>query len=779
MPLVAASLKPCCGRLRPNGKEHVLPVATRELLRLTKILVALLFGIGTGHEAGCQTGVAAKEDDVAKLTARLLEKNHFLQQNIDDEVSRRLLARYIDSLDYFHILFTQEDMAEFERYSTSLDDALNVGDTGPAFEIYARLLRREEERVQFVRQILAAPGKFDFTQDEWFAADRHKSPRPKDLNEATELWRLRLKFDILQEKLGEKKKKTDLKEIAELLLRRYERSFRYDKERSPEEITATFLTSLAHVYDPHSDYMSSEELENFAINMQLSLFGIGAVLSSEDGYCTIKKLVPGGPAERSKQLRPNDRIVKVAQGDGEPVDVVEMNLNKVVEMIRGPKGTEVRLTVLPEDSSTGGRKLVSLVRDEIKLEDQRASAKVIEIPIDGGGTRRIALIDLPSFYSPMDVGENGGSGQSTTVDVARLLGKLQVEGVEGVVLDLRRNGGGSLEEAINLTGLFIPEGPVVQVCDARGRRTTHADEDGEVTYPGPLVVLISRFSASAAEILAGALQDYGRAVLVGDSATHGKGTVQSLIELGPLMRRAIQFWTRPLPSRPGALKLTVQKFYRASGSSTQLNGVHPDIVLPSVSDFAEFGESALENPLPWDEITPAAYTPVGSTDVVLPLLRARSDGRVNSDPEFGYIRSDIARRKKLLDEKKVSLNESVRRGERDEIDLELKERKKDRAARESKAPHEIVRLLPMTKIEAPGLPEPEARRETAEDPIPSSIDQDSDDTADEKGPLLDPTARESLFILNDFIRLRTAAQHKESIAAAGAERSENAQAQPR
>lgn len=716
-----------------------------------------------------QSAVPAKEDDVARLTARLLEKNHFLQQNIDDEVSRRLLIRYTDTLDYFHILFTQEDMSGFERYSTTLDDALNAGDTGPAFDIYSRLLQRQGERLEYVRELLATPEKFDFTSDEWFTVDRHKLARPKDLNEAKDLWRLRLKFDILQEKLGEKKKKPDMKEVADLLVRRYERSFRYDKERSPEEIVATFLTSLAHVYDPHSDYMSSEELENFAINMQLKLFGIGAVLSSEDGYCTIKKLIPGGPAERSKLLRPNDRIVKVAQGDGEAVDVVEMNLNKVVEMIRGPEGTEVRLTVLPEASSDGERKEISLVRDEIKLEDQRASAKVIDVRGEGEDARRIALIDLPSFYSPMDVGENGGAGESTTTDVARLLGKLQAEGVEGVVLDLRRNGGGSLEEAINLTGLFIPEGPVVQVCDARGRRTIHADEDGEVVYPGPVVVLISRFSASAAEILAGALQDYGRAVLVGDSATHGKGTVQSLIELGPLMRRAIQFWTRPLPSQPGALKLTVQKFYRASGSSTQLNGVHPDIVLPSITDFPEFGEASLENPLPWDEISAAAYTPVASTGEVLPVLRTKSESRVTSDPEFAYIRNDITRRKKRLDEKKISLNESVLRGERDEIDQELKARKKQRAERQADAGNEVVRLLPMTRVDAPGLPDPEVPKEEKDDAIPSAIDAEEDEMADGKGPLLDPAARESLYILRDFIRLRSLAQHRESIAATARE----------
>lgn len=742
-------------------------VVNRDVMRTLTSLLGVLVVLGAWSSAGLVGAPAQKEDDVAKLTARLLEKNHFLQQNIDDEVSRRLLARYIDTLDYFHLLFTQEDLAEFEKYATTLDDALNLGDTSPAFDIHARLLKREEERVEFVRQLLADASRFDFTTDEWFMADRHKAPRPKDLNEARDLWRLRLKFDILQEKLGDKKKKVEMKDIAELLIRRYERNFRYNKERSPEEITATFLTSLAHVYDPHSDYMSSEELENFAINMQLSLFGIGAVLSSEDGYCTIKKLIPGGPAARSKQLRANDRIVKVAQGDGEPVDVVEMNLNKVVEMIRGPKGTEVRLTVLPEDASSAERKQVSLIRDEIKLEDQRASAKVVELPGDGGAVRRVAIIDLPSFYSPMDVGENGGNGQSTTTDVSRLLGKLQVEGIEGVVLDLRRNGGGSLEEAINLTGLFIPDGPVVQVCDARGRRTTHADEDGDVAYPGPLVVLTSRFSASAAEILAGALQDYGRAILVGDSATHGKGTVQSLIEIGPLMRRAIQFWTRPLPSRPGALKLTVQKFYRANGSSTQLNGVHPDIVLPSVSDFSEFGEASLENPLPWDEITPATYTPVASTQTVVPMLRTRSDARINANPEFEYIRNDINRRKKLLDEKKVSLNETVRLREKDEIDRELKERKEKRAQRQAQAPKEIVRLLPMTKVDAPGLPEPETRTETAEDPIPSAIGGTPDEgTEDEKGPLLDPSVRESLNILADFIDLRSAAQQKDSIAAA-------------
>lgn len=762
-------------------KDHVQPVAIRGLCRVAAVAWVVAIGAAPESTSHAQLGAPAKTDDVVQMTARLLEKNHFLQQNIDDEVSRRLLTRYTDTLDYFHILFTEGDMAEFDRYATTLDDALNAGDSSPAFEIYARFLKRQEERLAHVGQLLASPDSFDFTRDEAFVADRHKLPRPKDLEEAKALWRLRLKYDILQERLGEKKKKPESQEVADLLRRRYERNLRYDKERTPEEITAIFLTSLAHVYDPHSDYMSSEELENFAINMQLKLFGIGAVLASEDGYCTIKKLIPGGPAERSKQVRPNDRIIRVAQGDGEPVDVVEMSLNKVVDMIRGPKDTEVRLTILPEDSADGERKEVALIRDEIKLEDQRASAKVIDVPGAGGSACRMALIDLPSFYSPMDVGDNGGSGESTTADVARLLGKLQMEGVEGVVLDLRRNGGGSLDEAINLAGLFIPEGPVVQVRDVRGRRIVHADEDGEVCYPGPLVLLTSRFSASASEIVAGALQDYGRAVIVGDSSTHGKGTVQSLIELGPLMRRAIQFWSRPLPSRPGALKLTVQKYYRASGSSTQLNGVRPDVILPSITDFSEFGEASLDNPLPWDEISPAPYTPTGSVDQIVPLLRAKSENRVATDPEFAYIANDIDRRKKLLEDKNVSLNEAVRRAERDEIEKELKARKEERAARRAKAPQEAVRLLPMTKVDSPGLPDAEAYQEPKEDVAVSGLVEEEEEETDEgKGPYLDPSARESLYILRDFIQLRAAAQHKESIAAAAREGSQPlTPAQPR
>src|SRR5258706_10413202 len=346
---------------------------------------------------------------------------------------------------------------------------------------------------------------------------------------------------------------------------------------SADQVYEVYLTALAHVYDRHSDYMGRRQLEEFNISMSLSLFGIGAQLQSEEGYCKIRALLPGGPAMASKQIKPGDRIVAVAQDGKEPVDIIEMPLIEVVQLIRGPKGTKVTLTLIPGDAvDSSMRKTLTLVRDEIKLENQEAKARIVDLPIADGKTQRIGVIDLPSFYSG-DESRNGHGHSGATADVAKLIEKLKQENVKGIILDLRRNGGGSLEEAINLTGLFFEFGPVVQTKDGEGHVSVERDRDPTVLYEGPLVVLTSKLSASASEILAGALQDYERAILVGDPSTFGKGTVQSMIQLAPLMHRLKQEPTE----NPGALKLTIRKFYRPDGSSTQLKGVVPDIILPS------------------------------------------------------------------------------------------------------------------------------------------------------------------------------------------------------
>jgi len=604
---------------------------------------------------------------------------------------------------------------------------------------------------------------FDFTGKERFVFNRKTLPRPEDLTEAKQLWRERLRYEYLQEKLGKEKPE----EIAKIITRRYTRVLRALHEYDSDDVLEIYLTSLARVYDPHSDYMGKSQLENFSIGMKLSLFGIGALLRSEDGYCKIQELKPG-PASDSKKLKPNDRIIAVAQGDGEPVDVVDMKLNKVVELIRGPKDTEVRLTVVPADAPDPSvRQVVALIRKEIKLEDQEAKAKIIELPAVGEEkSMRLGIIDLPSFYSSFELqGHKGGEPKSTTTDVAKLIRKLSQEHIGGIILDLRRNGGGSLEEAINLTGLFIKEGPVVQTKNPTGAITVDRDPDPSILYDGPLIVLTSRFSASASEILAGALQDYGRALIVGDSSTHGKGTVQSLLQLAPYIRQKGQVPT----TDPGAVKITIRKFYRASGSSTQLKGVTPDLVLPSVNNYAEVGEASLENPLPWDTIKSAEYEKMNRVEPYLTELKRRSESRRTVDADWIFVGDEIERYKKVLAEKSVSMNEAERLKEKKENDERAKARKKELVARPE--PKEKVYEILLKQVEEPGLPPAVtktnhvasattnqtlelAANTTKTNAVGSAkTDPDSDEALDEKVPNLDIPLEEAKRILADYITL--------------------------
>jgi carboxyl-terminal processing protease len=501
-------------------------------------------------------------------------------------------------------------------------------------------------------------------------------------------------------------KKTDEEEIIATLDHRYHRNLRYFADWNNEDVLQTYLTALAHVYDPHSDYFGHAQLEGFAMQMNLSLFGIGAELTlSDEGYCTIRRLLPGGPAIKSKKLKENDRVVAVAQGDQPAVDIVDLSLNKAVQLIRGPKGTEVRLTLIPAGGADSDRTIVSMIRDEIPLEESAAKAKLIELPDSRGGKLRLGVIDLPSFYATFDPvnTKDKPEPKSTTVDVARLIKKLEKEKVEGIVLDLRHNGGGSLEEAIKLTGLFIKTGPVVQIKEVDGTVQEADDTDPSVLYDGPLIVLISRGSASASEILAGALQDYGRALIVGDRATHGKGTVQSVNQLRPFMHLV----DASLTNDPGALKLTIKKFYRPSGASTQLRGVVPDIILPSLANESkDVGESALNNPLPYDEIPSAKYEHLNLVEPYLAELRRRSSDRLASDKDYSYMREDIERFKKLQADKTVSLNEHARLKENEDQEARNKAREKERRSRAQ--PPEKVYELTLKQVDEPGLPPPVA-----------------------------------------------------------------------
>ena len=754
------------------------------------------------------------DGQIALVTARMLEKYHYLRQPFDASVSRKFLDRYLEMFDPQHLHFLQSDLAEFDHYRTNLDH-LTLADHGapdarPASEIFNRFVKRLQQRVAYVDQLLQTQ-KFTFDTDERVLLNRKDMPYPKDLAEAKELWQQRLRAEYLQEKLGkldlkkkvasadkevskgaeesadhsqttdsgdaknapEVKKKTDAEEIVETLTHRYHRNLHTFIDWDNDDVLQVYLTALAHVYDPHSDYLGKSQLEGFAIGMNLSLFGIGAELTTDDGYCVIHRLLPGGPAAKSKKIKENDKIIAVAQSNQPPVDVVDMSLNKAVQLIRGPKGTEVTLTMIPAGAATSARSKVTLIRDEIKLEDQEAKAKVIDLPNGNGGTVRLGVIDLPSFYASFDPSSirSKSEPRSTTADVSRLLTKLKQENVKGVILDLRRNGGGSLEEAINLTGLFIKDGPIVQVKDFDGTVLEDDDPDPGVLYDGPLIVLTSKLSASASEILAGALQDYGRALIVGDDSTHGKGTVQSVQPLKPFIRAPASLLTND----PGALKLTIKKFYRASGASTQLKGVIPDIILPSIfNDTKEFGEEALENHLLWDSIRSAKFDRLNLVEPYLPELRKRSDARVAADKEFSYVRQDIELFKKQQADKSVSLNEKERLKEKEEAEARQKARDKERLAR-AETPEKIYEIS-LKQALLPGLPPPvtktnllAAKLSHAKSPPlpavgtnaamaatkdnlsdPTGLDEE---TTEEKAPAVDADLVESEHILLDYLSL--------------------------
>jgi carboxyl-terminal processing protease len=775
------------------------------------------------------------DGEIASVTARMLEHNHYLQMPFNDVVSSKFLDRYIETLDPMHLHFTQGDVAEFGRYRTNLAHlTINAkrrgeGDATPGSEIFNRFLERLSQRVAYADDLLKHE-KFTFDGDERILLNRKESPYPEDLNEARKLWRERLRFEYLQEllgKIGVRKtnatalkirplsaetnavvkapeppkaaktdaaavrvpppfppvppllesrrppllpspkdaeraaampiaaekarakaepdlkaqpqladgasapalaeaavraasltnqtaatppKKTDDEEITDTLTHRYYRNLRFFTDWDSDDVLQYYLTALAHVYDPHSDYLGHRQLEQFSIAMNLSLFGIGAELISDDGYCKIRRLLPGGPAIKSKLIKDNDRIVAVAQSNQPPVDVVEMSLNKAVQLIRGPKGTEVRLTVIPAGADASTRTVVTLVRDQIQLEESAAKSKIIEMPDTRGGTVRLGVIDLPSFYATFDVSSSKDKPEpkSTTTDVAILLDKLKRENVAGVILDLRYNGGGSLEEAIKLTGLFIKTGPVVLVRDEAHNVQVAGDPDPSVQYDGPLVLLTSRHSASASEIVAGALQDYGRALVVGDSSTHGKGTVQSVNQLRPQLYYA----DTSVTNDPGALKVTIKEFFRPSGVSTQLRGVIPDIVLPSVANESkDIGESALDNPLPPDKIPSARYDHFNLVEPYLPELRKRSMERIAADKEYAYVREDIEQFKKQQADKTLSLNEKQRLKEQEEAEARQKVRNKERLARPE--PLEKVYELTLKQAALPGLPPPVTKTNAA------------------------------------------------------------------
>src|SRR5437667_2400177 len=698
--------------------------------------------------------VAESKETIAMSVGRLLEEGHYTRQKLNEEISKKFLQSYLEVLDFSHLFFTQQDVDALNTtYANSIAGDVLLGTLKPAYEIYALYTKRVDDRVAKIKELLKQP--IDFKSNATVELSRQKSPWPKNEAEADQLWRGRIANELLQEHLSEH----PIEPPAQLVSRRYERLARNIHEQDKDEQMKLYLDALAQAYDPHSEYLSKADMKNFSINMGLSLVGIGAMLRSEDGYAKIESLVPGGPAQTDGKLKVGDRITAVGQGQADYVDVREMRLDKVVELIRGKKGTRVRLLVIPSDATDPSRrKNVELVRDEIKLKDMEAHADIIIRKDENGEPIKLGWLTLPSFYADMDKHQ-----KSTTRDVLALLKRLKRENIAGLVVDLRKNGGGSLEEALSLTGLFLKSGPIVQTKDYNGYIRISSDPDSGIAYTGPLVVLTSRQSASASEIFAAALQDYGRAVIVGDKNTFGKGTVQTILPIG---RFASLLGSHN--DEDGALKLTIQKFYRVAGDSTQLHGVASDIVLPSLSDLPEFGEGALKNALPYDEVAKAKYTKWSdSHSLFVDQLRRRSEERAKGDPEFHYVMEDIDRLRHKIDENRISLNEDQRKKETQSDKLRKEMRSKARLARSQEEPR-IYRVT-LDTVDKPNLQlimYPGKLAEAKKNGVAQKVDPDAAADADTdlisgtgsadddtKTPAIDPERDEALNILADLVDL--------------------------
>lgn len=593
----------------------------------------------------------------AKVIAYILDKNHFRKIALNDSLSSSILGEYIKSLDNNKTYFTQADLNLFNKYKYSIDDLTRDENVEPAFEIYSVFRKRFDQRMNYVLNDLIKR-QFDYSTDEYYETDRDKEPWCKDNAELDDVWRKIIKSQALSLKLTGKTQA----DIEKTLRERYERFSKSIQQFNSEDVFSMYMNTITEAYDPHTNYFSPKAADLFKQQMSLSLEGIGARLQTDNDYTRVSEIIVGGPADKSKLVNVNDRIIGVAQGvDGEIVDIIGWRVDDVVKLIKGPKGTTVRLQILPAETGvTGPSKMITLVRDKVKLEDQRAAKSVINYEKNGRNLK-LGVITLPSFYMDFDAYQKGDPNyMSTTRDVQRLIKELQADKVDGLALDLRNNGGGSLAEAIDLTGLFIKEGPVVQVRNSDNKVEVGKDDDPAVVYNGPLVVLTNRFSASASEIFAGAIQDYHRGVIIGES-TYGKGTVQTVIDL----KRFINDPKEPV----GELKITFQKFYRVTGSSTQHKGVTPDINLPTALNAEQFGESSSASALPWDEIKGTLYqkTPMIS-DRTIASLNKQYHERLKEDLQLKRFVVETEETRKSYSDTKISLNEATRKKEMDEAE---------------------------------------------------------------------------------------------------------------
>lgn len=685
------------------------------------LLPVLLAALASAQTAGFTTTQSMQNE--TRATAALLEKLHISKKDMSSVDMNSVVKTYCENLDGAKMYFTAEEVDEFvNRYGKTLDLYLQRGNLTPAFEIYALFKKKVNERT--TSNLAALDQPIDLTQPGTFPIDRKKAEWPANQEAADALWTRRLRLDMLSELLGEDRAgnakaakdhalpeitPAKTKEAAARLKKRYDKSRTY-LNFDQNEVEEIFLNSYSSQYDPHSTFFSQQSLEEFEIAMRNSLVGIGATLSDEDGYCVIKDILPGGPLDLSHQVKPGDKIIAVGQGaQGEMEDIVGMRLSKAISRIRGKQGTSVRLLV---DLSGGGRKTVVLQRDQIKLVGQMASAKAFEVP-NGNGTVMLGVIDLPAFY-----GKNSdGSGSSPSADIEQLITKLKKLGMKALIMDLRKNGGGLLTEAVDISGLFIPKGSVLQVRDSQGRSEDYRDEDEKVAWNGPLIVLTSKLSASASEIFAGAMHDHRRAIIVGDTTTHGKGSVQNIIELSRFDRNL-----------KSAVKVTIQKWYAPSGSSIQLKGVPADIVVPSVYSVLPVSEADLDRPLPWDSVTPTLTKPdegdwlkAKLSDDLIAQLAAGSARRQSELPEFLTLSRTIDWTKSRQVRKDVSLSLDQRSTERKD-DLEFRDQiRRELSDYAKKAPKatdvKLDAAIEQEKKEGPGSAAKNKKASRMRDPL--------------------------------------------------------------
>ncbi|WP_395733115.1 carboxy terminal-processing peptidase [Prosthecobacter sp.] len=744
---------------------------------------------------------------VAMHVAYMLQNHHYSKQDFDDKVSGEMLHNYLNMLDFKHIFFTEQDVASFkDKYETTLDDHVLMRNISPAIEIYDIYKERVKERVDFLKKALDT-NKFTFDSKRTIEIKRDKAPWPKDKAAQDKLWLDIIEDNLLAERIADETRERDEKKKAEKaaakkagtaeakteaapeagkvtppekpaadapkvaakkekddkdltpkerVLKDYTRLLESIDENDTKDVVNFFLSSLATAYDPHTEYMSTDESDNFKIHMQHKLVGIGALLGQKDDGAEIQGIVVGGPADKQGQLKLNDRIIAVAQGDDEFVDVKYLKLQKIVDMIRGEKNTTVRIKIVPADDPSGNR-IIAIVRDEVPLKEKLANAELLVTPPDLGKTLKVGWINLSNFYADME-----NNTVSTSVDVERLLRRLMKEKIDGLVLDLRDNGGGSLDEAIKLTGLFIPAGPVVQAKDWRGSITWRDCENEKPVYDGPMIVLINKASASASEILAAALQDYRRALIVGDKSSFGKGTVQTILPV----ERYMPFFSDKKGA--GDLKVTIQKFYRIAGGSTQLKGVESDIPLPSIRDVLDIGESSAENPLPYDTIPPRKYPLFRKDPFPVDEINARVKSRVTASPEFQNVVEESTRLKEKIDRNTVSLNLQEREKERLDTEARRDKQTEDRAKRTKEVAERIkdngfkTYHLTLDNVDKPDLvPESAFSKEMNSGMRTASKDDDSGNDEAKFPYGVEPVKMETIHILRDLLEL----DHKPTTAA--------------